>query len=321
MTPPGYDIEQFAESEGFLAALARWDARWQPHTSDWIFRGQGDARWDLTPAAHRASCRYPYATNRTYAPLTGVSQTVQIANEAELIRAFAREIDRQGLPLPTEASFRWTSYNAVVGSILGHTNLLDWPSPDIAPLFALAQHHGIPTRLLDWTARPFVAAYFAAVDAATHAAAGEPSSDRHLAVWAISYARCSAILMGDLKGTQQPHLRTVRPPRASNPNLRAQEGIFTLLVKTVGLPTEAYIPPALDSIMSIRLQESAQAGQTIVAPAIRRLDLPWSQAGKLLRLLADEFVSGTQMYPGLAGAVQAIRERALWDQLIAVAGD
>src|SRR5947199_161566 len=46
-------------------------------------------------------------------------------------------------------------------------------------IFAIAQHHGIPTLLLDWSFDPLVAAYFAA-----EGNIDEPAS-HDLAVWAL----------------------------------------------------------------------------------------------------------------------------------------
>src|SRR5207253_2988966 len=39
-----------------------------------------------------------------------------------------------------------------------------WPPDEVLSLMALAQHHGVPTRLFDWSRHPLKAALFAAFD-------------------------------------------------------------------------------------------------------------------------------------------------------------
>ncbi|NQT74192.1 MAG: FRG domain-containing protein [Chloroflexi bacterium] len=83
---------------------------------------------------------------------------------------------------------------------------------------AIAQHHGLPTRMMDWTKNPLVAAYFAT--------AYNPSdSDSAIYVIRNQYA------FGQAPLDQSPfriETTTVFHPRHVTPRITAQSGLFTV---------------------------------------------------------------------------------------------
>jgi hypothetical protein len=154
----------FSTASDFLDALSA-HRMWGHRPDWWLFRGQGDARLGA-PAE-----RLPEAAQLRLWARAVCSQAEhreQIVQEALLMRLFVSGINEQGGELPSEAAFgltNWREIDQIVEAAAPEEGPLPatvWPPPQLQQLFALGQHYGLPTRLLDWTERGRVAAYFAA---------------------------------------------------------------------------------------------------------------------------------------------------------------
>jgi hypothetical protein len=157
---------------------------------------------------------------------------------------------------------------------------------------ALAQHYGVPTRLLDWTRQARVAAYFAALE--------PPKPAERLAVWALV-----ANVLGRLSRESSPlggACVVASAPRASNPHLHAQAGVFTVQRH------EGNTLRSLDAAVSIAGQAVLNGRRSVAF--MHKLTLPRSEAVKLITILRSENVTALALFPGFHGVTLDILAQA-----------
>jgi hypothetical protein len=284
-------------AEELLAKLSSLHDYWKPSPPSWIFRGVSDAeRHDLKATAHREKAFVAFGLDCASDASFGMFDRIV----EEVVERLRHALDRAGLAIPAVAPEGPSSRRARVQ--YGFHDRADFP------LMALAQHLGLPTPLLDWTSQARVAAYFAAEPAARN---GDGTG--RLAVWALRRGLEDRVVeTGVWEGTEQMTravLTCQSAPRASNPNLHAQSGLFTWL------HGEKAHTMRLDEFVELAAERCAAHLETagIETPYMRCLTAPRSCAPKLLRMLSHDGVDGSSMFPGYEGVVRRLKELALWD--------
>jgi hypothetical protein len=289
--------QDFTRAEDLLAVLGPTDPRWKDDLRDWVFRGHADLDWKLVPSILRCEGkpepwkRFLSSEDERAAADSNIRDIVRKRAEFQAIVEFMTAADRVGLAIPEDSQILRSSQHLaalVVGAPpeRGAAPLSDglWPPRAMLSIVALAQHYGILTRLLDWSWRPRVAAYHA-VERALFGP-GPLRSDR-LVVWGLRHA---FITWGWWKGQDSKLVTLVTAPQATNPNLAAQAGLFTVV-------RDRHEDAALDDIITERIA-SGKVVKWMKAPAMWKLTLPHSEAPRLLRLLALDGVSAATVYPG-----------------------
>lgn len=253
----------------------------------WCFRGQRESAWSLRTSLDRA-VRVSTTNGHHHLDRKGV--------ESELLFRFQQQAHQ----------------------FIHHAP----PAEDKASWFALMQHHGVPTRFLDWTRSPYVALYFAVEDAL------QPSenqrlqqSDSHIeerqqevrrrAVWAIDLHWLEAkerahlgpapndakarttYLNGLFDQNEKPLIVGIDPPQA-NERMFAQQGFFLwkLFEET----------PFFDQILV-----SMMTDPILERPVIRKLEVDENLRIEFLEKLRDMNIHRASLFPGIDGFCQSLK--------------
>lgn len=256
----GVRVGRARSARGFIDALRRsnniW---WDDGRMPWAFRGHASKAWSLSPSAWRSGNSIISAaqeeTQRRFDTAkpsqqlcwffgnfcTGAAsfgardqvlgRRLVIETTAELLPIYdfllACNEGRHSIPLVSlpPDPFDQPDWLQNPAYPLGADELLRFY--DLSAAIALAQHHGIPTRLLDWTIDPIAAAYFAVEDIV-------PIPDDDVVVWCLHRERIVKVKTEGVKFPNaegfpevSPQVVIVRPPIRDNPYLAAQSGLFT----------------------------------------------------------------------------------------------
>ena len=258
-------IESVDQFLGYASSLVKATTPLYPGQVSYAFRGQPKSEWSLTPTLLRAlppNIREEDALRMEVMALKG------FRSQAHLY------VNPPVLPLANDKRF-----------------LVDW--------LGLMRHHLAPTRLLDWTESPYVAAYFAVSE----------FLDDPGAIWLVQAKFLSDA--GKRKGgilkegaDQICYFRNVELPQIVEPlypqqksdRMAAQSGLFTVS-RSILVEHSQGISTTLDG-------PEAEGGKLLFA----KLTVPAEIKRDLLRQLAFMNVTAINLFPGIDGLDRSVTQ-------------
>jgi hypothetical protein len=249
-----------------------------------LLRGQGDSAWPLTSSVLRDEIINKYSNG-----LRSHSQTDHIIFfEYFALIDFVSYCDQMGYIIPRDTvEFRDVIDFDKFTNRYG-INAVGWPSKEFYPILALAQHHGIPTRLLDWTRNSFVAAYFAASQALSL-----PKLSDSLCVWVIDSKKLHLL---------DGRIEIVTLPGSISHNLAAQKGEFIVHKEANGINRNTPFDP---SGYKYAVNNIIQDSKDFIA---YKVTLPARLAGELMFRCNKFDINAATLFPSFDGAAKAALE-------------
>jgi FRG domain-containing protein len=232
-----------------------------PSQTVFLFRGQSDARWSLEHSLRR---------------------NLRDLNHQESVL----EIERCALRRFQEQAHLFLDPS----SLAGPGDLVDW--------WALMQHHHAPTRLLDWTRSPYVAAYFAV----------EHNWDNHGALWLVhigSLKKAMNHLQGHSEPTK-PHEDRVR--YYCGPNLPDEIDTIELSRQSARMVVQQGLFTVCRNVLGNHGEIIEEALRGSDDGRLKRLIIPARLKYEFLKKLSQMNITASSLFPGIDGLGHSMGE-------------
>lgn len=312
----------------FLEGISPLNERFTSPFRRYVYRGHGDSRWGLVPAAFREHTKTPCGGEL----VVGFKNKFRYQRdlEWEVLRDFLLEVNHHGYHIPDDRLF----YNLVDNkSALQEVNSIGryesaWPAPEYYSILALAQHYGLPTRLMDWSKSSYVALYFAVSESIKLQLSGEKV--KSISLYALNVN--SSLLNVNAKNAggywdeyyehERPEIKyhVIETPNYLNKNMKSQQGLFLCCSDEGKIKNVEFTPVSLVEYLQKVDDDRSKGGFDQLTSMLEASDgislyefkISASKASEILHALDRLSVNSSNIFPSISGCVQTLYDRCVY---------
>ena len=287
---------QFEDFNSFIKEISYGGKYYNIFHPNFIFRGESSDKYKLIPSALRQNNKEKIMQLGNCICHGEDCQMMRITAEYYMLRKFYYSCDNANLYVP-HCRIR----NYPIDDVSIFLNKDTWIPEDLYEIAGLAQHYGLPTRLLDWSYDIYVSLYFACIGAMNSIMENKNINDDNIVLWALDAKKIES----DKSTNKRIPVKFNKPSYYGNANLGAQKGLFSLWeFVTPKERNQNFTATPFDDFLKIHAKDN----QTL----LYKMKMPTTFVLHLYSMLCNLGYHAAHIFPGYQGVCQLISEDQLF---------